>query len=244
MLAEAARIKPDTISGIRPVAAVFACRPDDVQRLFYLPAMREVAGPFCAMLAASRKPYRMVEAAELEKVAGTPHHGGIAAVAKARVPAILELGAIPRGRLLLVLDGIGNPHNLGAIARSAAFFGIGALLIGEGIGHAMVSDAALRTSEGGLEHLELYRTRDLPRALSAMEPLYRTVAATLTRDAVLLSELPRDRPVALVLGNEETGVSQKVLDVCRRQVRIHGEGRVQSLNVAQAAAVLLHDLMR
>ena len=223
MLAEAARMKPDTISGIRPVAALFARRPDDVQRLFYLPAMREVAGPFCAMLAASRKPYRMVEAAELEKVAGTPHHGGIAAVAKARVPVILDLGAI---------------------ARSAAFFGIGALLIGEGIGHAMVSDAALRTSEGGLEHLELYRTRDLPRALSAMEPLYRTVAATLTRDAVSLSELPRDRPVALVLGNEETGVSQKVLDVCRRQVRVHGEGRVQSLNVAQAAAVLLHDLMR
>lgn len=236
-------MKSDTVTGLQPVAALFARRPGDVQRLFYLPAMREAAGPYCAMLAAVRKPYRMVEAEELEKITGTPHHGGLAAVARARMPAILDLGAIPRAKLLLVLDGIGNPHNLGAIARSAAFFGVKALLIGEGLGHAMPSDAALRTSEGGLEHLELYRTRDLPRALSAMEPLYRTVAATLTRDAVPLAELPRDRPVALVLGNEEHGVSQNVLDVCRRQVRITGHGRVQSLNVAQAAAVLLHELM-
>jgi TrmH RNA methyltransferase len=237
-------MKPDTIASIKPVAALFARRPDDVLRLFYLPAMREVAGPYCAMLAAARKPYRMVEAEELEKVAGTPHHGGIVAVAKPRIPAILDLAAIPRAKLLLVLDGIGNPHNLGAIARSAAFFGVKAMLIGEGAGNAMVSDAALRTSEGGLEHMELYRTRDLPRALSAMKAMYRTVAATLTRDAIPLSSLPRDRPVALVLGNEEYGVSQNVLDVCRRQVRIHGNGQVQSLNVAQAAAVLLHDLMK
>ena len=57
-----------------------------------------------------------------------------------------------------------------------------------------------------------------------------------------LAELPRDRPVALVLGNEETGVSAPVLAACRRQVRISGPGRVQSLNVAQAAAVFLHAL--
>jgi TrmH RNA methyltransferase len=57
-----------------------------------------------------------------------------------------------------------------------------------------------------------------------------------------LGELPRDRPVALVLGNEETGVSAPVVAACRRQVRIGGSGRVQSLNVAQAAAVFLHAL--
>lgn len=235
-------MKPDTICGINPVAALFACRAGDVQRLFYLPAMRELAGPMCGELAKARKPYRMVEAAELEKIAGTPHHGGIVAVAKARVPTILDPTQPPRGRFLLVLAGIGNPHNLGAIARSAAFFGAKAMLIGEGLGHAMPSDAAYRTSEGGLEYLDLYRTRDLPRALSLMEPHYRTVAASLGRDAMKLADLPRDRPIALVLGNEETGIPEPVLAACRRQVRITGSGRVQSLNVAQAAAVLLQAL--
>jgi TrmH RNA methyltransferase len=235
-------MKADTICGAQAVAALFARRAEDVQRLFHLPEMKAMAGPFCGILAKARKPYRMVEAGELEKIAGTPHHGGIAAVARPRVPAIFDAAAPPVGRLLLILDGIGNPHNLGAIARSAAFFGVPALLIGEGIGHAMPSDAAYRTAEGGLEHLTLYRTRDLPRALAALEPHYRTVAATLGREAMKLADLPRDRPVALVLGDEENGVSPAVIAACRREVRIGGSGRVQSLNVAQSAAVLLHAL--
>jgi len=232
----------DTICGPNAVAAAFARRPDAVLRLFYLPAQKLAAGPFCAILAAAKKPYRIVDAEELAKVAGTAHHGGIVAVAKPLVPVILDIDNPPRGKILLVLDGIGNPHNLGAIARSAAFFGVPALLIGEGLGHAMVSDAALRTAEGGLEHLALFRTRDLPRALTALTPHYRTVAATLDGGAMPLAELPRDRPVALVLGREDTGISAPVLAACRRQVRIPGTGRVQSLNVAQAAAVLLHTL--
>ena len=72
-----------------------------------------------------------------------------------------------------------------------------------------------------------------------MEPHYRTVAATLTADAMPLQTLPRDRPIALVLGNEEIGVSLDAREACRRRVRILGAGPVQSLNVAQAAAVLL-----
>ena len=237
-------MKSDTICGAMPVRALFARRPDDVQRLFYLPAMKAMAGPYGSVLATSRKPYRMVPADELEKIAGTPHHGGIVAVAKIRVPTILDVTAPPRVKLLLVLDGIGNPHNLGAIARSAAFFGVTALLIGEGIGHALPSDAAYRTAEGGLEWLDLYRTRDLPRALAAFDPFYRTVAASLGSDAMALPTLPRDRPIALVVGNEERGVSPDVLAACRRQVRIPGagSGRVQSLNVAQATSVLLHTL--
>ena len=235
-------MKTDTICGANAVAAAFAQRPDAILRLFYLPAQKLAAGPYCAILATAKKPYRMVEAEELAKVAGTPHHGGIVAVAKPLVPAILDLDHPPRGKMLLVLDGIGNPHNLGAIARSAAFFGVPAMLIGEGLGHAMPSDAALRTAEGGLEHLALFRTRDLPRALLALTPHYRTVAATLDRTAMKLADVPRDRPVALVLGNEETGLSPAILAACRRQVRISGAGRVQSLNVAQAAAVLIHAL--
>jgi TrmH RNA methyltransferase len=235
-------MKADTICGPRAVEALFSRRPDDVQRLFYTEASAKSAGPHCAVLARARKPYRMVEAPELETIASTTHHGGIVAVAKPRVPAILDMAKLPRYRLILVLDGIGNPHNLGAIARSAAFFDVQALLIGEGPGHAMPSDAAYRTAEGGLEWLDLYRTRDVPRALRLLDAHYTTVAATLTETAAPLAEVPRDRSVVLVVGNEEEGVSAPVIQACRRQVRIAGSGRVQSLNVAQATAVLLAGL--
>jgi TrmH RNA methyltransferase len=235
-------MKPDTICGVNAVAALFARRPDDALRLFHTAEMNRVVGPWCGALAQARKPYRMVPAEELAKVAGTPLHGGVAVVAKPREIPVLDPRTPPRARFLLVLDGIGNPHNLGAIARSAAFFGVPALLLHEVPGAALLSDAAWRTSEGGLEHLALYRTRDLPRALAALAPHYRTVAASLEGEAVAPGAVPRDRPIALVLGHEERGVSPEVLEACRRRVRIPGSGAVQSLNVAQAAAVLLHAL--
>ncbi len=240
--AEAIGMKIDTICGLKPIAALFARRPDEVLRLFYHPDLRAAAGPHCGVLAQARKPYRMVENDELEKIAGTPHHGGIVAVARARVPAIFDILDPPRHKLLLILDGIGNPHNLGAIARSAAFFGVKALVLSEGLGHAQPSDAAYRVAEGGMEWLDLYRNRDLPKVIAALDPFYRTVAATLSRDAMALGDLPRDRPIALVLGSEEDGVSPPVLEACRRQVKIQGAGPIQSLNVAQAAAVMLATL--
>ena len=235
-------MKADTICGANAVAALFARRPDDVLRLFYLAERRDVVGPWCATLAAAHRPYRLVPPDELAKAAATPHHGGIAAVAKPRAIDLFDVQAPPRLPFQLVLDGVGNPHNLGAIARAAVFFGVRGLLIHEVPGAALLSDAAYRLAEGGLEYLSLWRTRDLPRALAALTPHYRTVAASLADEAVPPAALPRDRPMALVLGAEERGVSAAVEAACRRAVRIPPAGRVHSLNLAQAAAVLLHAL--
>ncbi len=233
---------PDAICGYEAVSTLFAKRPADALRLFYGEAMRGRVGPFCAALARARRPYRLLPPDELARAAGTSHHGGVVAVASPRPIPVFNAARPPLVPLLLVLDGVGNPHNLGAIARSAAFFGAGALLLREGAGQAMPSGAAYRTAEGGLEHLQLHRAGDLAACLKALEPHYRTVAAALTDDAVPLAALPRDRPIALVLGNEERGVSREALEACNGRVRILGSGRVQSLNVAQAAAVLLHVL--
>ncbi len=232
----------DRICGPNAVQALFARRIGDVNRLYYTDAMKEQAGPLCAELARLRKPYRMLPDDEMQRAAGTMHHGGMCALTLPRSVPMMEWQTPPRHKLILILDGIGNPHNLGAIARSAAFFGAGALILNERPDQAMPSDAAHRVAEGALEHLELYRTRSLRKALLALDPWYRTVAATLSGDAVPPAALPRDRPVALVLGNEEHGVSTEALETCRRRVRIPGRPAVQSLNVAQAAAVLLYAL--
>ena len=232
-------MEEDRICGANAVAALFAQRPDAVKRLFYTAAMKEVAGPLCAEMAKRHRPYRLLEPMDIARAASSVHHGGIMAVAEPRRVDIIDFVRPPKMQLLVVLDRVSNPHNLGAIARSAAFFGAGGLLFHEVPGQAWPTDAAYRTAEGGLEYLELHKTRNLPKALVALEPHYRTVAATLTPDAMPLQTLPRDRPVALVLGNEEIGISVAVAEACRRRVRILGAGPVQSLNVAQAAAVLL-----
>ena len=96
----------------------------------------------------------------------------------------LDMARPPRHGMLLVLDQVGNPHNLGAIARSAAYFGVGAMVLHDTPAQAMPSDAAYRVAEGWLEYLDLYRAPDLAGALRALDRLYRTVAATAGGDGV------------------------------------------------------------
>ena len=241
---EAARqAEPQRICGVAPVRALFLRRPEAVLRLFYTAERRPVAGPLCAHLARIRRPYREVPAAELARVAGTPHHGGIVAVATARHAEPLPGLALPAGLLgvLPVLDGIGNPHNLGAIARSAAFFGAAALVLSTDPRQADVSDAAFRVAEGGLEHLLVFAAPDLPALLRGLRPGWLTLAAVVSGGAPP-EAIPRDRPIALVLGNEETGPPPATLAACEARVTLRSGGAVESLNVAAAAAVLLHAL--
>lgn len=218
---------------------MFKQRADSVQRLFYVEEQRLLAGPYCAQLAKLRKPYRLLGPDEMNRATGTTHHGGIAVVADCRKISPATIETIPRGKLLVALDGIGNPHNLGAIARAAAFFGAETLLLHDVPGAATLSDAAYRVAEGGFEFLQLFRTRDLALTLSELTPVYRSVAASTDKESKPIQDLPLDRPIALVLGHEETGISEAVLKACRRQVHVQGAGNIQSLNVATAAAVLL-----
>jgi TrmH RNA methyltransferase len=235
----------DRICGPAAVAALFAVRPEAVLRLFYMPSRRREAGGFCKLLAAARKPYREVPADELARIAGTTHHGGIVAIAAARgVPELAAPfpAALLGARVLPVLDGIGNPHNLGAIARSAAFFGCTGLLLSGDPRQAGLSDAAYRTAEGGLEHLAMHRVPNLGVALRAMAPRFTTVAAV-PRGGVPPEALPRGKPFALVLGNEEEGLPPATLSACAQRVTLPGSGLVESLNVSVASAVLIHALM-
>jgi TrmH RNA methyltransferase len=237
--------EPDRICGPAAVAALFAHRPGAVLRLFYTPQRRREAGPLCAQLARARRPYREVPPEELTRVAGTEHHGGLVAVATPRDVPALQAGMLPPALLaapvLPVLDGVGNPHNLGAVARSAAFFGCAAMLLSDDPRQAGLSDAAWRISEGGLEHLALFRAPDFLGVLASLAPRFATVAAV-ARGGLAPEAVPRDRPVALVLGNEERGLPDATVAACTHRVTLPGSGAVESLNVSVAAAVLIHAL--
>jgi len=240
------REEPDRICGAAAVAALFARRPQSVLRLFHTPARRREAGPHCSLLARARRPYREVSEAELARIAGTTHHGGICAVAVPRAVPLLDPVRLPAvlfaAPVLPVLDGVGNPHNLGAIARSAAFFGCRALVLSSDPRQAGPSDAAYRIAEGGLEFLALFRA-ELPSLLRAVAPRLLGVAAV-ARGGVAPLAVPRERPIALVLGNEEEGLDATTLGACAGGVTLDGSGAVESLNVSVAAAVLLHALAR
>lgn len=252
--ASASELRPEAppklfrVAGLPAVTALFAHEPKRVERLFFEQRFLDEAAPFCKMLAAARRPYRMVDAEELAKVAGTVLHGGIVALIPPRtLPAFDPEAAKGWREPLLILDGVGNPHNLGAILRTAAFFGLPRVVLSDHPGQALPSEAAYRVAEGGFEWVSLYKAAGLPTALRRLRDSHRVVATALAPDrpTIGVAELrSKDRrPIALVLGNEENGLPPATLAACETVLTIPGSGRVQSLNVAATAAILVQAMM-
>ena len=236
------------LCGLAAVQARFARDPASIQRLFYEAALGQRVGAICKVLAAAKKVYRQVDSAELDKVAGSIHHGGVVAVvtpAPLKTPGAADLAAWAKaGEAVLVLDRIGNAHNLGAIARTAAFFGVPRIVIPDHPNAAKPTDAAHRVAEGGLEVIDVWQTRDLVglvRDLGAAG--YDVVGAATRGGRPELAPARGQKPVALVLGNEEHGITPVVAAACARLVTIPGGGKIESLNVSVAGAVLLWELL-
>jgi len=235
------------LCGLAAVRARFARDPQSILRLFFDHATGQRVGVMCKVLAQAKRVYRQVEPAELEKIAGSIHHGGIVAVvapAPLRSVTTDELARwARRAEPVLVLDRIGNAHNLGAIARTAAFFGVPRIVIPEHADAARPSDAAHRVAEGGFEHVEVWLARDLVALARDLATAGFDVVGAATRCGRADAARPKDRrPLALLLGNEEHGLAPEVAAACARLVTIPGSGKVESLNVSVAAAVLLWEL--
>lgn len=234
------------LCGLPAVRARFQRDAGSILRLFFDYETGRKVGVMCKALAAARKVYRCVEPAELEKIAGSVHHGGIVAVVlapplRAPLPADLARWAKARAPVLL-LDRIGNAHNLGAIARTAAFFGVEHLVVPADSAAALPNDAAFRVAEGGLEYVTVWRVPALPGFARLLAEAGYEVVGAATRGGALQAAPGKSAPWALALGNEEAGLSSELAAACTRLVTISGSGRVESLNVSVAAAVLLHAL--
>jgi len=235
------------ICGLTAVRARFERDAASIRRLYFdLPMSRRI-GAMCQALASAKKVYRCVESSELEKIAGTVHHGGIVAVVVApswRAPSAAEMGKWSAGRLpVLLLDRIGNAHNLGAIARTAAYFGVNRIVLAEMPGAARPGEAAYRVAEGGMESIEVYRVPDLAAFVGELARRGYEVVGAATRGGRPRVAATGGKPLALVLGNEEDGLSAAVMAKCTRLVTIPGSGKVESLNVSVAAGILLWDLV-
>lgn len=239
------------LCGLVAVRSRFEREPASIKRLFFDEATGRKIGAICKALAATRKVYRCVPAAELEKIAGSIHHGGIVAVIdapKLRAPDARTVANWAAKRTpLVLLDRIGNSHNLGAIARTAAFFGVENIIIPAHPQAALPGEAAFRVSEGGLEQVEVWRAPDLAKLMRELAAAGYDVAGAAARGGkpvvLTAAESGGRKPVAIVLGNEEHGLAPEVERACTRLVTIPGSGRVESLNVSVAGAVLMYALL-
>lgn len=228
--------------GWNAVQALFERRPQALRKLYLAEALIPRLQPLLKWCVANRVGYRVVEEGDLNKLAATTHHEGV--VADVLRAPMLELGewlaGLPADKpaLALWLDGVGNPHNFGAILRSAAHFGVAGLLLPPDSTLAL-SGAAARVAEGGAEAVPLVRLPALPQAMEALRAGGFGLAATLVEGGADLFKATLPARLVYVMGAEGEGMDRALAQTCDLQVSIPGSGAVESLNVASATAVLL-----
>jgi len=228
--------------GWNAVQALFEHRPQALRKLYLTEALIPRMQPVLKWCVANRVGYRVVEDGDLNKLAATTHHEGLVAdVLRAPMLDLEEwLATLPADKpvLALWLDGVGNPHNFGAILRSAAHFGVAGLLLPPGATLAL-SGAAARVAEGGAESVPLVRLPAVPEAMAQLRAAGLSLAATLVDggEDLFASTLPAR--LVYVMGAEGEGMDRELAQACDHQVSIPGTGAVESLNVASATAVLL-----
>lgn len=181
----------------------------------------------------------------LERIVGFALHQGIMAVGRVppRPDLVPLLAAAPRPRLVVALDGVTNPENVGVIVRTAAGFGAAAVLAGETAASPWLR-RAVRNSMGAVLGLPARRVDDLGATLAALrrETGLRLVAAALGGRPVWEADLAGD--CCVVLGHEGWGIRPAIQAACDEVVAIPMPEGVDSLNVASAAAVVLYEVRR
>jgi TrmH RNA methyltransferase len=235
------------VQGLRAGLAVVARRPGDVVRVAYSSAAR------AEVLRATRDALpRAVPCAEtddrdLDRLAESGHHEGLCVVARPRPWAtaqdLAEAVARAHGRGI-ALDRVRNPYNVGAILRSAAFFGLDGVILGAPAPHSGLAPTAVRVAEGGAEEVAIARTTDLADTLARLRARGVHVVGADGHAPTSASGFRYDGPTVLVLGNEREGLADRVRAQCDVLVAIRGSGRVESLNVGVTAGILIADLTR
>ncbi len=230
------------VCGFNAVSALCEAHPERVRRLFLSAERAPAFGAACKRLAADHRPYKVAENEELERLSKSLRHQGVVAMCDPPIVGEATAETLDRwkrtGERVCVLEDVGNDHNLGAIARSAAFFGVRTILLC-GEGSASITTSAYRVAEGGMERVEFYSTADPVRLFKGSG--FKLVGSDSRGGAPLggPGALPSGpEGWGLVLGNEESGLTREMRSVCERFVSIPGAGKMDSLNVAQAAAVL------
>jgi TrmH RNA methyltransferase len=245
------------VCGLKAALALAEHHPETINRLFVREDRFPLFTKVCKKLAERKRPYKICENEELERLCKTVHHQGV--VMMIEEPEIEPLTRedldfwANEGKTGLVLHEVGNDHNLGAIARAAAFFDVHFIVLNENDEEARLTTSAYRVAEGGMEHITVRKINNTAGFLkdAAKKILVIGTDTRARRRIGDLSGIAKDyaaqagvkRPgVALALGNEENGLPQNIKDSCSCLLRIPGTGNIESLNVAQAAALFLREI--
>ncbi|MCL4498825.1 MAG: 23S rRNA (guanosine(2251)-2'-O)-methyltransferase RlmB [Chloroflexi bacterium] len=228
----------ELLRGERPVSRVVLAKglkPNE--------AIKEIE----SLAAAKQVPVTRVDRREIDGLAEEQAHQGVAALVEpyrfADFSAVLRATAEATDGLLVALDGITDPHNAGALIRTADAVGVTAVLLPKRR-TAPISTTVFKTSAGAVEHIQIARVGNLATAIDeAKEAGFWVYGATVSAESTLF-EQDFSGKVLIVLGSEGEGLSRLIKEKCDFLVRIPMAGKISSLNVSVAGALLMYEVYR
>ena len=190
--------------------------------------------------------YKILDNKELNKLVDGLHQGAIAEVESYQYYSLQNIidGARKNNPLVIILDGLEDPHNLGAIIRTSEAAGVDGIIIPKrrSVG---VNNTVAKVSTGALEYVKVSEVTNLNNAIAELKKNgYWIVGAEIGDKSQDFREVKYDMPVALVVGSEGKGISRLVLENCDYIVRIPMFGHVNSLNASVSCAILIYEIIK
>jgi len=241
------RPEKDMIFGIRAVIEAIQAGKEIDKILMRRDMTSELARELFTVLNGLEVPIQKVPMEKLNRITTKNHQGVVAFISAVTyqriediIPIIYEEGRMP---FIVVLDGITDVRNFGAIARTCECAGVDAIIIPTKGGAAINADA-VKTSAGALLSIPVCREANMTNALRFLASSGIKLIAATEKGTQNYTDATMSEPIALVMGSEDEGVSAEHLRICEDMVRIPLMGSIDSLNVSVAAGVLIYEAVR
>lgn len=235
------------IFGIRPVIEAIKSGKNIDRILMKIDLGGDNIGELFDLIKEKGVTVRRVPVEKLNRVTHKNHQGVIAYLStvvyqdlETLIPALFDQGKVP---LLMILDGITDVRNFGAIARTCECAGVDALIIPDHGGVTITPDA-IKTSAGALLTLPVCRVSHVLDVVRYLKDYDFMVIAATEKATEDYTEPDYNSPVAIIMGNEEKGISYRVMKECTHRVSIPQKGTIQSLNVSVAAGIMIYEVVR
>ncbi|MBM3191076.1 MAG: hypothetical protein FJZ63_00280 [Chlamydiae bacterium] len=228
--------------GIHAVLQIFAERKEAIQRVYLVKEKTATLRGLLKWCAQAKKPYHLVEEGDLERLTDSTHHEGVCCLAAPLQPLttadFFEAAAKEKRVLSFYLNAVDNPHNLGAILRTLAHFGVNYLFLDHPI---KLSPSCCRIAQGGAEHVKIIYTEKMEAFFTKAHKEGFTFYGTSSHKGDPLQKLAFAPKSIVVMGSESFGIAKELENKLSRFITIPGSHLVESLNVSVATALVCYD---
>jgi TrmH RNA methyltransferase len=232
------------IYGENACTAIFKNRPQDIVQLFFTKQKTKetphLIRDMTVYLAKNKKSYHLVTREEISTMTKATHHEDISMLVKKKKELTLpEFFKLKNEKsLLLILEDVSNPHNIGAILRTAAHFGVSGIIVSSK--KVAETASAIRVSEGGFEFVNIFESENLAQTLSDLNKEKYQIITTSSHSKKTLSDFKWKKKAAILFGEEAHGLSKELL-ASGECLKIPGTDHVESLNVSVATSIMMYD---